>query len=78
MRQRRAQQARVQQARQSDIGGEAYGTGHFLFAVPARRRLADLTKVGIGRQRRRLLGGNHALDLRQRRADDAERQRFTP
>ena len=59
MRMRRAQQPRVQHARQLHVDGVAARAGHLGAAVDARHRLADHGQAcALGGERRRLVGGN--------------------
>jgi hypothetical protein len=62
----------VQHARQLDVHREARGAGHLGTAIDARNRHADMGELGIAGQRRRLVGGDLALDLAQPDAVDAD------
>ena len=63
VRQRRAQDARMQHARQLDVHGEAHRAGDLGSAIAARHRLADHLKRAVDRERRRFVVRHLTFDF---------------
>ena len=78
MRQRRAQDACVQQPGQLDVHGEPHGAGDLGARVLALHRLADHLQRAVHRQGRGLVGRDAPLDLAHADTGNAEREFFHP